>query len=400
MSNNFGLPRFDFSDILKECYIKTTKMGQASSTVNFYRYGKQHFTALGYAKHVAEYVRPNPKELEEKYYQKVAVDKVFLVTGANSGIGKEVTKRLVDNGATVYMVCRNLERCETAIDDIVKELETKKEAEDHPKKTIRERLKFVIGDVALKKDVHSIAEEVMKNESSINGIVCNAGGLGRNEMKVTTEGVEETFACHLLFGTHLLSNLLLGLLKGSIPHGTSDPIYQPRVVAITSGGMYNHKFPSWGIATNGTLVEEETPSKQIVKYDGQMAYVYAKRGQVIWCEEMAKMHPNVLFLSAHPGWTTTPGVDKAYSESEQKWIQPLRSVEEGAEGIVHLLLQAQKPLEDVDDENFCYPPLVNGALYLDRKVEPKHLDGMFSGSTKNSEQERKEIMQLLEKHSK
>jgi NAD(P)-dependent dehydrogenase (short-subunit alcohol dehydrogenase family) len=36
--------------------------------------------------------------------------------------------------------------------------------------------------------------------------VCNAGVL-LNDLENTSEGVETTFACHLLFGTYLLGSL-------------------------------------------------------------------------------------------------------------------------------------------------------------------------------------------------
>lgn len=53
---------------------------------------------------------------------------------------------------------------------------------------------------------------------------------------------------------------------------------------LYSGGMYNTKFPQWEDAT-------ATGSKP---YDGQFAYAYAKRGQVLLCERWAAAHPKVV----------------------------------------------------------------------------------------------------------
>jgi len=37
-------------------------------------------------------------------------EKIVLITGANSGIGKETTRALAKKGATIIMACRNLEK--------------------------------------------------------------------------------------------------------------------------------------------------------------------------------------------------------------------------------------------------------------------------------------------------
>src|SRR5437867_13259534 len=46
-------------------------------------------------------------------------DKVVMVTGANSGIGKSASLALAEKGATVVMVARNKERGEAARSEIV-----------------------------------------------------------------------------------------------------------------------------------------------------------------------------------------------------------------------------------------------------------------------------------------
>lgn len=42
----------------------------------------------------------------------MAKDKVIIVTGANTGIGKETTWELARRGAKIYMACRDMKRCE------------------------------------------------------------------------------------------------------------------------------------------------------------------------------------------------------------------------------------------------------------------------------------------------
>lgn len=53
-------------------------------------------------------------------------DKVVLVTGCNTGIGKETVLELARRGARVYMACRDVTRCEEARKDIVEQTGNKK----------------------------------------------------------------------------------------------------------------------------------------------------------------------------------------------------------------------------------------------------------------------------------
>lgn len=44
--------------------------------------------------------------------------KIFIVTGANTGLGYETTKALVKRQATVIMACRNMEKARAAAAEI------------------------------------------------------------------------------------------------------------------------------------------------------------------------------------------------------------------------------------------------------------------------------------------
>lgn len=224
------------------------------------------------------------------------------------------------------MVCRNEERGNQAM-KLIKE-ETKSET-----------VSLLLCDCSLEADVRRAWAEFSGSGAAADGsgggegggvtrldvLVCNAGVL-LNELTLTSEGVETTFACHLLFGTYLLTELAMSSLEN-----TSNS----RVIVVSSGGMYNTKFPSFDIACSENFHE---------KYDGNMCYAYQKRGQVILCEEWTKLHPKVKFVSTHPGWTATPAVDAAYSPETIKYLQPMRNPWQGANGIVWLCVC---PIDDV-----------------------------------------------------
>ena len=74
---------------------------------------------------------------------------------------------------------------------------------------------------------------------------------------------------HLLFGTYLLGSLAMPALEAT--PGS-------RLVAVSSGGMYNTRFPGWDVASGEDGGE----------YSGNLAYAYAKRGQVLLCEHWAQ----------------------------------------------------------------------------------------------------------------
>ena len=45
-------------------------------------------------------------------------ERIFVVTGANSGVGKSTTRSLATRGARLVMVCRSRERGEHALEEI------------------------------------------------------------------------------------------------------------------------------------------------------------------------------------------------------------------------------------------------------------------------------------------
>ncbi len=246
-------------------------------------------------------------------------------------LGYTLASHLFSRGARVYMVCRSKERAEKARQAIL----TERGASAQP-----DNLRLLLGDVSLRGDVERVVAELGAQEKSIDCLVCNAGAM-LDKRTPTADGVETTFACHFLFGTYWLASKCLPLLERG-----SDP----RVVVVASGGMYTSKLPSWADVVSGGSG----------KFDGQAAYAKAKRVQVAFCERWAKQHPAVKVLCCHPGWTHTPGVDKAYGSFAQWLLEPLRSEWEGTEGIAWL---CGAPAEQ----------LKSGEFYLDGKVEPKHL---------------------------
>lgn len=290
--------------------------------------------------------------------------KVVLVTGANSGLGKEVATYAAAKGARLYMLCRHKERAEKAKEDILSKIKKESMKDEQSCNLKQPQVEIVLVDVSELDQIRKAVKELQTKETKIDVIVCNAGVL-LNERTESSDGHEVTFAAHLLGGSYLLPQLLLPQLQAA---GAA------RVITVTSGGMYNFRLPSWDLLT----------SEKSVKYNGVNVYAYAKRGQVLLAEQRSKDLPEITWVTVHPGWADTDAVDEAFGDNK-KYLMPLREPWEGAEGVTWLMGADKSRLE-------------SGAFYLDRMTQPKHIAGPFftEGSyTKNRPAEVSEMMQKL-----
>ncbi|XP_014213897.1 retinol dehydrogenase 11-like [Copidosoma floridanum] len=136
--------------------------------------------------------------------------RVFIVTGSNSGIGKEVAKELAKRKATVILACRNLQAAKATA------IEIRHIAPDA-------QLISMELDLASMTSIRHFAAEVLKNFREIHVLINNAG-VYATDTALTKDGFELHFGVNHL-GHFLLTNLLLDRLKQSAPS---------RVVVVTS----------------------------------------------------------------------------------------------------------------------------------------------------------------------
>jgi NAD(P)-dependent dehydrogenase (short-subunit alcohol dehydrogenase family) len=165
--------------------------------------------------------------------------KICVVTGANTGIGKEVARELARMRATVVLACRGLERGEAARDEI---------ARDTGSKT----LALMPLDLSRQASVRAFARELKARYPAISILVNNAGGWQTARVE-TPDGVEQTFAANVLH-THLLTSLLLEQLKAGAPS---------RIVNVAS--------------TFADGLDLSDPEYKRRRYDGLKAYKASKQ---------------------------------------------------------------------------------------------------------------------------
>lgn len=125
--------------------------------------------------------------------------KLFLITGANSGLGLEAAKVLTAKGAAVVMAVRDLEKGKNAVDQIRKEIPGSNPALMHL-------------DLADLDAIRSFSEEFHSRYDRLNVLMNNAGVMWPKKRMATKQDFEIQFGTNHL-GHFLLTGLLLDLLK-------------------------------------------------------------------------------------------------------------------------------------------------------------------------------------------
>lgn len=170
--------------------------------------------------------------------------KVCIITGANTGIGKETALAMAALGVHVVMACRNMERAEAAISDVRKEIEETlekrhKKGGDHPKEWTTFGIPQVqsVDDVSLEAmaldlsdlaSVRSFVNAFQAKHQHLHYLILNAGVV-TTEKRRSAQGHELMFATNHL-GHFFLTTLLLDTLAASSP---------ARIVVVSSEA---HKF--------------------------------------------------------------------------------------------------------------------------------------------------------------
>ena len=250
--------------------------------------------------------------------------KTVVITGPTSGLGEQVARQLALTGANLVLVARNEEKCARVIAEIT------------PLCTGNTPV-FVRAEMGDLESVRSACAAIQQQFTRIDALIHNAGAL-LNTRQVSPQGIEQTIASHVV-GPFLMTTLLLLLMNGG------------RVVTVSSGGMYSSGLPVFD--------KGETLEMPAHKYGGSKQYAIAKRAQVTLTEMWATRVLQTEFVSMHPGWADTPGVQESIPGFRRVTAPILRTASEGADTIAWLA--AVSPL-----------PGRNGTFWSDREIRPTH----------------------------
>ncbi|EDV59653.1 retinol dehydrogenase 13 [Drosophila erecta] len=196
--------------------------------------------------------------------------KVFIVTGANTGIGKETALEIARRGGTVYMACRDMNRCEKARKDIIKE-------------TNNQNIFSRELDLSSLDSIRKFVDGFKKEQPKLHVLINNAGVM-RCPKTLTKDGYELQLGVNHI-GHFLLTNLLLDVLKNSTPS---------RIVVVSSLAH-----------TRGSINVADLNSEK--SYDEGLAYSQSKLANVLFTRELAKRleGSGVTVNALHPGVVDT-----------------------------------------------------------------------------------------------
>ncbi|XP_059223837.1 retinol dehydrogenase 13-like [Stomoxys calcitrans] len=191
---------------------------------------------------------------EGPFYQKSnRIDgKVVIVTGSNTGIGKEIALELAKRGGRVYLACRDYQKCENARQDIM-------DITGNPHVYNRTL------DLASLQSVREFAANFNQEEEHLDILINNAGIMAPPR-SVTIDGYEQQFAVNHL-GHFLLTNLLLEKLKASAPS---------RIVVVSSMAH------AWGHIQKEDINSEKS-------YNAFKVYGQSKLANILFTRKLAQI---------------------------------------------------------------------------------------------------------------
>jgi retinol dehydrogenase-13 len=192
-------------------------------------------------------------------------NKICLITGCNSGIGKVTAIELAKKGFEIIMLVRDSEKSRVAFEEI--------KSASGGKVT----LKYV--DLSSLDSIKKISEEIKSQYDRIDVLINNAG-IFKRKYETSVDSFEMTLGVNY-FATFALSILMVPLLKKS---------KQARVINLTSE-LYKKGLVN---LDNDFAIE---------KFDGSKAYANSKLLVVYFTKELSKQlaSDNITVNCVHPG---------------------------------------------------------------------------------------------------
>ncbi|MFZ0905060.1 MAG: SDR family NAD(P)-dependent oxidoreductase, partial [Mycobacterium sp.] len=270
--------------------------------------------------------------------------KSVLITGANSGLGKDVARQLAlrDDFGVIYLACRNPAKARAAAQDLV---------------AVTGRSIFRVLNMDMR-DLDSVRRAVPAIEAPVDAVVMNAGGIGGpRPTALTSEGATEIFAANVLGHVVLLEELLAAgaLAEVAVLTGSEAARGVPKL-RIPRPTFVDGSVDEFASVIDSSFFGDHKPNARLAY--GQVKYLGA-----LWMAALARQHSRLRFITMSPGNT-------AGTQALRDLPAPMRVLAQRvlmpylapALGVAHKLEDgAQRLLTAVTD-----PTLRSGAFYASK----------------------------------
>ena len=239
----------------------------------------------------------------------------IIVTGSNSGIGKEAALNLVQSGHRILMLCRDSEKSKQAQDELIAQ-------------TGNENVFLFPVDLSDPLSIRGVVEQIKSEYPKIDVLVNNAG-LYKVKRDETENGVEMSFAVNYL-APFMLSQMLLDNLETS---GNG------RIINVVS-----ELYKSGSIDFDNLMLKTD--------YKVGDAYANSKLATVLYTVELAKRmsEKGITVNALHPGVLATSAF-REYPKLMVKFMNLfLEKPQKGGERIAYLAIS--DGVQDVSGKYF------------------------------------------------
>lgn len=253
--------------------------------------------------------------------------KRVLVTGGTGGIGRQTALQLLQLGAEVVVVGRNLEKTKAVVDALKAE-------------SGNQKVDFLLADLSSLKSVRELASAFRERYRALDVLVNNAGGINTRYER-TVDGYERTFATnHLAY--FLLTSLLLPQLQAA---------GHARVVSVSSEAHRGGRIDFDNLmSTKG--------------YGMWRSYNASKLANILFTRELARRlaDTGVTANCLHPGFVASGFLAKGGVWSWLKPIAYLAAINEVKGAQTSVYLASSDEVADVTGQYFvkCKPRKPSG----------------------------------------
>lgn len=256
----------------------------------------------------------------------------WVVTGASTGIGREIARQAALAGADVLAIARS----QPPLAALAAECAAAARAQPSLSHGTVRPLAL---DLSLTAGIDRLLDALLPAFGAVDVLVNNVGVLPERPA-LTSEGLDVAFA------TNLLNPWLL--TRGALERGLLAP--NAVVIDMSSGGMYN-------VALDIGRLEQARP------WNGALLYAHHKRAQVALNAHLAATlqtaGSTVRAYVMHPGWVDTPGVEDSMPSFHALLKPLLRTAAEGADTALWLAGRRPDPAP--------------GRIWFDRAARPAHV---------------------------